>query len=59
MELTWEEVKSIANQLDEVISKNFHDAMWNVVSERDDIGDDYEISDEDVLRIKEQLKRII
>jgi ribosome-interacting GTPase 1 len=59
MELTWEEIKLIANKLDEVIIENFHNAMWNVVSERDDIGDDYEISDEDVLRIKEQLKRII
>ena len=59
MELTWEEIKLIANKLDEVIIENFHNAMWNVVSERKDIGDDYEISDEDVLKIKEQLKRII
>ncbi len=34
MKLTWEEIKFIANELDEVISENFHNAMLNVVSER-------------------------
>ena len=31
MELTWEEIKSIANRLDELVSDNFHDAMCSVL----------------------------
>jgi hypothetical protein len=58
MELTIEEIKEIAYRLDEVIGDNFHDAMWNIVSERG-IDYDFEVSDEDILRIKEQLKLIL
>ena len=58
MELTWEEIKSIANRLDEIIGDNFHDAMWNTLRERD-IDYNFEVSDEDILKIKEQLKRIL
>ncbi len=57
MKLTCEEIKSIANRLDDIISDNFHDAMWstiNAISERD-----FEVSDEDIIQIKEQLKRIL
>ena len=32
MELTWEEIKSIANRLNEVVSDNFHDAIFNNLS---------------------------
>jgi hypothetical protein len=58
MKLTWEETKEIANRLDEIISNNFHDAMYNVIWER---KERYytEVSDEDILAIKEQLKRIL
>ena len=58
MKLTWEEIKDIANRLDEIIGDNFHDAMWNTISERD-VDYDFEVSDEDILLIKEQLKRIL
>ena len=58
MVLTNEEIKSIANRLDEVIGDNFHDAMWNTISERD-VDYNFEVSDEDVELIKEQLKRIL
>ncbi len=58
MVLTNEEIKSIANRLDEIIGDNFHDAMWNTISERD-VDYDFEVSDEDVMLIKEQLKRIL
>ena len=58
MKLTWEEIKSIANRLDEIIGDNFHDAMWNTISERD-VDYNFEVSDEDILKIKQQLKRII
>ena len=58
MELTWEEIKSIANRLDEIIGDNFHDAMFNTLSERD-VDYNFEVSDEDIELIKEQLKRIL
>ena len=56
--LTWEEIKSIANRLDEIIGDNFHDAMFNTLSERD-VDYNFEVSDEDIELIKEQLKRIL
>jgi hypothetical protein len=58
MILTNEEIKSIANRLDEIIGDNFHDAMWNTLSERD-VDYNFEVSDEDILKIKQQLKRIL
>ena len=58
MELTWEEIKSIANRLNDIIGDNFHDAMFNTISERD-VDYNFEVSDEDILKIKQQLKRIL
>lgn len=58
MKLTWEEIKEIANRLDEIIGDNFHDAMYNVLWDRESDEDDI-ISDEDIIEIKEQLKRIL
>ena len=58
MELTWEETKEIANRLDEIIGNNFHEAIYDSIFERE--GDEeLEVSDEDILAIKEQLKRIL
>ena len=48
MKLTWDEIKDIACRLDEIVGDNFHDAMWNTLSERD-IDYDFEVSDEDIL----------
>ena len=59
MKLTWEETKEIANRLDEIISNNFHDVMYNVIWERMSFLEEVEVSDEDIIAIKEQLKRII
>lgn len=58
MKLTTEEIKCIALRLDEIIGDNFHDAIWNTISERD-VDYNFEVSDEDILKIKEQLKRIL
>ena len=58
MKLTWEEIKDIANRLDEIVGDNFHDAMWNTISERY-VDYDFEVSDGDIEAIKEQLKRIL
>jgi hypothetical protein len=58
MKLTWEEIKDIANRLDEVIGDNFHDAMCHTLFLRDS-NEEIDVSDEDILSIKEQLKRIL
>lgn len=60
MILTNEEIEAIADCLDEILSDNFHDAICNVVGNREYIDlDDAEASDEDILKIKQQLKRIL
>ena len=58
MKLTWEEIKDIANRLDEIIGDNFHDVMYKAYKERKS-DEEVEVSDEDILEIKEQLKRIL
>ena len=58
MILTNEEIKCIALRLDEIIGDNFHDAMWNTLSEQY-VDYSFEVSDEDILKIKQQLKRIL
>lgn len=60
MKLTKGEIKGIAYQLDEVISKNFHNTIYNTVWEREMHSDeDIEVDDEDILAIKQELKRIL
>ena len=58
MKLTWEEIKDIANRLDEIIGDNFHDAMYHTLFLRDNY-EEIEVSDEDIEQIKQQLKRIL
>ena len=58
MKLTREEIKDIANRLDEIVGNNFHEAMYNTIFERES-DEEVEVSDEDILQIKEQLKRIL
>ena len=58
MKLTWEEIKDIANRLDEIIGDNFHDAMCHTLFLRDS-DEEIEVSDEDIEQIKAQLKRIL
>jgi predicted NUDIX family phosphoesterase len=58
MKLTKSEISAIADHLDEIIGNNFHDAMYNVIWQRDS-DEEVEVSDEDILAIKEQLKRIL
>jgi hypothetical protein len=60
MELTNEEISAVADRLDEVIGDHFHDAILSVLFEReDDFSSDEEISDEDIQRIKDELKRYL
>ena len=44
MKFTWEEIKDIANRLDEVIANNFHDAMYATKFEREG-NEELEVSD--------------
>jgi hypothetical protein len=53
MKLTWEETRDIAIYLEDKVSNHFHDAIIN------SIGYGIEVSDEDIIRIKEQLKLIL
>ena len=56
--LTWEEIKDIANRLDEVVGNHFYDSMYGTIHDRP--GDEEVlVSDEDIMLIKEQLKRIL
>ncbi len=58
MKLTWEEIKEIADRLDEIIGDHFHDAMYSVIWERES-DEEVEVTDDDIIAIKEQLKRIL
>lgn len=56
--LTWEEIKEIANRLDEIVGNHFHEAMYDTIFERE--GDEeLVVTDGDIEAIKEQLKRIL
>ena len=58
MNLTKEEISAIADRLDGIIGNHFHDAIWVTLSEREQ---DYniEVSDEDIKKIKDELKFIL
>ena len=59
MKLTWNEIKEIANRLDEVVANNFHSVIMDVMVERMANENDGDIEDEDIIKIKEQLRRIL
>ncbi len=58
MKLTIEEINAIADILGEKIGNNFHDACWNIISERTE-NYDFEVSDHDVKEIKVELSKIL
>ena len=60
MNLTKEEIVAIADCLDEIIGDHFHDVICSIISDREYIDiDDTEVSDEDVRKIKDELKRTL
>ena len=59
MRLTWEEKKEVANRLKDIVVCNFHSAIMDVMVERMANEDDGDIEDNDILAIKEQLRRIL
>ena len=59
MNLTKEEITAIADRLDEVLGNHFHDAIYDVYLQRENAYLDEDYSDEDVRKIKEELKRTL
>jgi len=59
MELTVEEIVSIANRLDEVIGNAFHDAINSTLLEREEGDTIEEVSDEAIQKIKDELKKYL
>ena len=59
MNLTKEEISAIADRLDDVIGTHFHDAIYDVYLQRKNAYIDEDYSDEDILKIKAELKRTL
>jgi|TARA_R100001377_G_scaffold44097_1_gene25066 hypothetical protein len=60
MKLGQEEINAIARILDNKIGNTFHDACWSVMEERLLEGvNEFEVSDEDVMKIKLELALIL
>ena len=59
MNLTKEEIEAIADRLDEIIGTHFHDAIYDIYLQRENAYVDEDYSDEDVKKIKDELKRTL
>ena len=60
MKLTEEEIEAIADRLEEIIGDHFHDAIYiSLHSGRSDEDLEGEVSDEDIRKIKNELKRTL
>ena len=58
MNLTNEEIIAIADRLDEIIGDHFHDAIYSILLESENYSM-LDVSDEDVRKIKVELKRTL
>ena len=60
MNLTKEEIEAIADRLEEIIGDHFHDAIYSTLHGfRSDEDMEGEVSDEDIKKIKNELKRTL
>tara|TARA_R110000824_G_scaffold318113_1_gene505362 strand:- start:701 stop:880 length:180 start_codon:yes stop_codon:yes gene_type:complete len=59
MNLTKEEISAIADRMDDLMWQGFYDIVYDVYLQREDSVLDLEISDEDVAKIKTELKRTL
>ena len=59
MQLTDEEIKEIADRMDDLMWHGFQDIVDDVYRQREDSGYDYEIWDEDIIKVKKELKKYI
>ena len=55
MKLTDEEIKEIADRIDDLMWHGFTDVVDDVYRNRAESDDDYEISDEDILKVRKEL----
>jgi hypothetical protein len=59
MKLTNEEIKEIADRMDDLMWEGFHDIVYDVYLQREKSFLDEEISDSDVLKVRKELKKYI
>ena len=59
MQLTDEEIKEIADRMDDLMWEGFHDIVDDVYRQREDSSYDYEIWDEDIIKVRKELKKHI
>ena len=57
MKLTDEEIKEIADRMDDLMWEGFTDIVYDVYLQREESFLDAEISDSDVLRVRKELKK--
>jgi len=59
MQLTDEEIKEIADRMDDLMWEGFHDIVDDVYRQREDSSYDYEIWDEDIIKVRKELKKCL
>ena len=59
MKLTDEEIKEIADRMDDLMWEGFQDIVYDVYLQREDSFLDEEISDSDVIKVRKELKKYI
>ena len=59
MKLTDEEIKEIADRMDDLMWHGFHDIVYDVYLQREESFLDEEISDSDVIKVRKELKKYI
>ena len=59
MQLTDEEIKEIADRMDDLMWHGFQDIVDDVYRQREDSSYDYEIWDEDIIKVRKELKKYI
>ena len=59
MQLTNEEIKEIADRMDDLMWEGFHDIVYDVYLQREESFLDEEISDSDVIKVRKELKKYI
>ena len=59
MQLTDEEIKEIADRMDDLMWHGFQDIVDDVYRQREDSSYDYEIWDEDIIKVRRALNKYI
>jgi len=59
MKLTDEEIKEIADRMDDLMWEGFHDIVYDVYLQREKSFLDEEISHSDVIKVRKELKKYI